>query len=51
MATIMNKRKVLGVEEKVQVVKKIESGRKEADMCREFGNNLEKKMFANLKRT
>jgi transposase-like protein len=37
MATVTNKRKVLSVEEKVKVIRKIESGKKKADVCREFG--------------
>jgi hypothetical protein len=37
MATVTNKRKVLSVEEKVKVITEIESGKKKADVCREFG--------------
>jgi transposase-like protein len=37
MATVTNKRKVLSVEEKVKVIREIESGKKKADVCREFG--------------
>jgi transposase-like protein len=37
MFTVTNKRKVLSVEEKVKVIKEIESGKKKADVCQEFG--------------
>jgi transposase-like protein len=37
MVTIMNKRKVLSVEEKFKVIREIENGKKKADVCREFG--------------
>jgi hypothetical protein len=37
MATVTNKRKVLNVEEKVKLVRGIESGKKKADVFREFG--------------
>jgi hypothetical protein len=36
MATVTNKRKFLSVEEKVKVTREIESGKKKADVCREF---------------
>jgi transposase-like protein len=37
MATTMDKRKFLCVEEKVKVVREIASGKKKADTCRQFG--------------
>jgi hypothetical protein len=37
MATLSNKRKVLSVKEKVKVIQEIESGKKKADVCWEFG--------------
>jgi transposase-like protein len=33
----MNKRKALSVEEKVKVIREIENGKKNTDVCREFG--------------
>jgi hypothetical protein len=36
-SAVTNKRKVISADEKVKVVGEIESGKKEADMCREFG--------------
>jgi inactivated superfamily I helicase len=37
MATVTNKRKVLSVKENVKVIREIESVKKKADVCREFG--------------
>jgi hypothetical protein len=37
MVTVTNKRKALGVEGKVSVIRQIENGRKKDDVCREFG--------------
>jgi len=37
MATVTNKRKVLSVERKVNMIRQIANGKKEANMCREFG--------------
>jgi transposase-like protein len=37
MATVTNRRKVLSMEEKVKVIKEIESGKKKADVFRGFG--------------
>jgi hypothetical protein len=37
MATITNKRKVLGVKEKFKVIREIVNGKKKDDMCQEFG--------------
>jgi hypothetical protein len=36
MATVTNKRKVLSIKGKVQVIQQIENGKKKADMCWEF---------------
>jgi transposase-like protein len=37
MATAMNKRKVLSVEEKVTGIRETENGKKKSCVCREFG--------------
>ena len=37
MASSSIKRKVLSIQEKVRVIRSYESGRKIADVCREFG--------------
>lgn len=37
MASSSTKRKVLSIQEKVRVIRSYESGRKIADVCREFG--------------
>jgi hypothetical protein len=37
MAEVAKKIKVLSVEDKVNVIKQTESGKKNADVCREFG--------------
>jgi hypothetical protein len=37
MAEVAKKRKMLSVEDKFNVIKQIESGKKKADVCREFG--------------
>jgi len=36
MATVTNKRKVLSVAGKAEVTRKMENGKKKADVCREF---------------
>jgi transposase-like protein len=37
MATVTNKRKVLSVEGKFEVIQEIENAKKKSDLCREFG--------------
>jgi transposase-like protein len=37
MSEVAKKRKVISVENKGNVIKQIESGKKKADVCREFG--------------
>jgi transposase-like protein len=38
MSEVAKKRKVLSVEDKGNVIKQTESGKKTADVCREFGS-------------
>jgi hypothetical protein len=37
MATVTNKRKVLSIAEKVNVIPEIGNGKENSDMCQEFG--------------
>jgi transposase-like protein len=60
MATVTNKRKVLSAERKVKAIREIESGKKKAALCREFGQvnitiktvwKTEPKLLVGLNRT